>query len=367
MSKLIISFVLIFQLNLLYALSYDVDKISYSSGDKIRISWCSIDGWCKVKMKNHFVRKYRLEFFSGLGNNSIYKVNSIKEVYTYTYIDNKTIRHNNKLFDYISRKISLPSNQYIKADFEFGFTRSDIIKDWLEKNRKEIKENRSIVKIEPKPNIVIAPKVEVKIIDIPKAKKEITPIVKKEPIKKIVVKQSSPIVFISNPKFFVLASIGYSKLKVNSSVSSAILVSDALDNTAFIYDFGLGYRYDKSIFTTVNIARIPLDMVDITNFYLTINHQWVDIVYNPYIGGLLGFSEIVYTNNPILNTTSKDIKGTNYLVGMQVGIDKKIEKNIKGFIQYQIIKLNHKSNINATTSIEHNWQNNLFIGLRCDF
>ena len=111
-----------------------------------------------------------------------------------------------------------------------------------------------------------------------------------------------------------------------------------------------------------------MDIIEFTDFYTSINGQYTKSSYKPYIGTIVGYSEIVYVYDLIKDTTSKKSKGGNFFVGVQAGINKKLKEKLNLVMQYQLLKYDHKSNINRNNdNLKHKWQNNLMMGVRYDF
>jgi opacity protein-like surface antigen len=196
---------------------------------------------------------------------------------------------------------------------------------------------------------------------------------------KVVVKDSIPLVrekvkTIDDSKtdipsnYFTIFSIGYSKLSIDNSVGSGVLENGALDDNNFIYDIGLGYKYNSDIFTTVNIARTTLDKLKLTNYYLSANYNLKIVGYSSYVGALVGYSGAKWTSSPIKDTLSSDLKLDSLLYGVQAGISKPLKDNLKLFAQYQFMILDHSLNVNnGVSKIKHKFQNNLIVGVKYEF
>ena len=282
------------------------DNIIYQD-DVINIQSCDQFGWCKVKDENLYVRKFHFRSLDG-----VQYIMTEKEPSYYYVKTNKKDSYFHGYERYIVEKKSLAKSLIVQ---------SNITETTFEDDKTISKDTSKISLLEK----------------------------------------------LDRDKLFLVLTTGYSKIEISTTLNSGALSSGALDDSGLNFDIGLGYRYNSDIFTTANISRTILDIVDFTNFYLTINRQYNDKPYKPYIGAIVGYSEIVYTHDLLKTTTSKSSKGGRFFSGIQAGITKKLKDKTNLIVQYQLLKYDHKSNINSNDNLQHKWQNNLMIGVRYDF
>ena len=344
MITLILS-VTMFPLNFIHAHPLESFKTYYKKGEKIQISWCNKHGWCKVKDKDFFVKEYKLKKIKESKSKFDYNVNTIGK--TYLYLSDKYIQRKTNLWEYISNEV-LSFNKDIQIDFKYDYTRISVVKHYLNLEKKYTK------------------KIETKEINKKKEIKKIIKTVKKEEF----VQDAFTKKDILPSKFFLAGSLAYSKLNISTSIPDNDLNKKGLDNTGFTYDLGIGYQYNNNIFTTVNIARTSLDIVDITNLYLTVNYQFNHAVHKPYIGFIYGYNDVKWRELPIKSSSynPSHIKERGPLYGLQAGASQKINNHISVFTQYQFIKLEDDVYVlNNGTGLQHNLKNNFLIGFKYQF
>jgi len=168
---------------------------------------------------------------------------------------------------------------------------------------------------------------------------------------------------------FVYIAGGGAVLDTDSFLApNAAFINGALDDTGTVGEVGAGYRYSKNIFATLAAQRTILDMVDIDNFYASINYQFTDVVANPYIGVLLGYSQLGWSESPHVVVANKDLSSDGLMYGLQAGIEQVLTENWTLFAKYQFIKYDHLMDIRSSAStIEHNYGQNILIGVRYAF
>jgi outer membrane protein W len=354
-----------------YANSLDVQNISFNKGDKINIDYCNRNGWCKLDGTNEFVKKFRIVKLRNPNDYVNYKVAAPGN--TYVYISNDLLEQDSKLWDYVLQKVSL--DRQIEIDFESDYTRASVVKGYFNGDAvavkpREIKSYKNKVKA---PKKSMARNLGSSRIDELSAKiDELNAKINELYAQSRQLGDETP-TFIDfgkdsgKSKFFAMASVGQSNLSVDNSVDSNILSSDALDDAGSTYDIGLGYKYSKKMFTTANISKTSLATADVTNYYLSANYTF-NKSFNPYIGALIGYSQLKWDKSPVTGTTQEDLTSTGLVYGTQFGASKKIDKDLSVFAQYQIMVLDHKLDVNdGAASVKHTSQNNLTAGVKYEF
>jgi len=167
-------------------------------------------------------------------------------------------------------------------------------------------------------------------------------------------------------KVFVFVAGGGTKLDVNSFLApGSTLTKGALDETGKELELGVGYHYSKDYFITLAAQKSMLDILDVNNIYGSINYKLPIKNAQPYIGVLLGYSQLDWSKRPHVMLFNEDLTSDGYMYGLQLGINKEIRKKASLFIKYQFIKYDHKIEIlNNTSNIEHKSGQNVLIGMR---
>ena len=183
------------------------------------------------------------------------------------------------------------------------------------------------------------------------------------------IKPAEPVISIQENNFFVYIAGGASFLDIDSDIAlNATLIEGALDDNGAVGEIGVGYRYSENIFTTLTAQRTMLDIADIDNFYASINYQFSDVTAKPYIGALLGYSQLTWTESPHVVVLNEDLTSDGLMYGFQAGFEQTLTENWILFAKYQFIKYDHLMDIRSSAStIEHNYGQNILIGVRYAF
>jgi opacity protein-like surface antigen len=172
-----------------------------------------------------------------------------------------------------------------------------------------------------------------------------------------------------NGRFFIQVAGGATVMDIDSSfASNATFTNGALDNDGAVVEVGIGYKYSENIFATFAAQRTMLDIADIDNFYASINYQFTDVVAKPYIGALLGYSQLKWSESPHVIVANEDLTSDGLIYGLQAGFEQELRENWSLFIKYQFIKYDHLMDIRSNAStIEHNYEQNILTGVRYEF
>lgn len=174
---------------------------------------------------------------------------------------------------------------------------------------------------------------------------------------------------IEKNKLSVFIAGGVAKADVDTSLASSITLSDGtLDDSGKLLEFGIGYQYNKNIYTTLAIQKSSFDTVDISNVYGSINYQHSFKKAHGFIGVLAGRSNLEWSSTPYPILTSSNLSSGSFIYGFQAGIKKQISKDYSLFIKYQHIEYDHIIELlNNTSNIEHDSSQNLLLGLSYSF
>lgn len=191
-----------------------------------------------------------------------------------------------------------------------------------------------------------------------------------DPVIAIPIQEIQP---VKDNDYFIYAGGGLSTVKIHQHGSSCLCTKpSAFDKDGEMVEIGVGYRYSENIFVTLAAQRTMLDIVDIDNVYASLNYQF-DVMANPYIGVLAGYSRLTWNEYPAIQSTSyvDDLESTGLMYGVQLGIQPQLTENWSLFAKYQFIKYEHLMNIRPNNGqreeIEHDYGQNLLTGVRYGF
>jgi hypothetical protein len=274
------------------------------NGDLIKLSSCDKFNWCKVNnTKGLYVRGYKFQYLQDM----LYIMRAEKP--TYFYIKSKKP---DNLFGYIKH--------YIKPQKQVApLTKEGIVKQQ---------------------NIVSTPKSIVKL--------------KKENID-TVSQQSLPI--------FIYANLGMTSL--NSTQDKSIITPISTDKTGFVYEFGLGYNYTPTYFTTIAFQKAITDEKNIDNIILSANYKFTTTYLIPSVGLLGGYSTMLWTKDPVISA-NKQRKSTKFFLGLQGQVEYKLKNRFTLLGTYQYLPYEHKTNIKNGGYLNDNSEHNIMVGLKYD-
>ncbi len=174
---------------------------------------------------------------------------------------------------------------------------------------------------------------------------------------------------VQDSNLFLYVAGGVSSVDVESHLSvGSTFMDGALDDSANVGEIGVGYRYNHNIFATLSAQRAMLDIADIDNFYVSVNYQLSDTTAKPYIGALIGYSQLTWSESPHLVVANEDLTSDGLMYGVQAGLEQELTENWTLFVKYQFIKYDHTIDIRSSSStIEHNHGQNILIGGQYEF
>lgn len=170
--------------------------------------------------------------------------------------------------------------------------------------------------------------------------------------------------------FFIDANIGLSSVNINSKISDAHFLSNALDDNGLLFDIGIGYRLNQNWFMEVSAQNTSLDYLSITNLYGSLNYQLTGDYLSPYIGLVVGHCDLKWARAPLDNSNYllEDRNADEYFYGGQIGVEYEVSEKISINISYQHLLDKEKivTWINGA-ELTHENQDNLMIGVRYAF
>ena len=170
-------------------------------------------------------------------------------------------------------------------------------------------------------------------------------------------------------RFYVNANLGVSIVTVESDLENGSAFNGgALDNSGMTFQVGAGYRMANHFSFDVNYQYVGLDLASLSNFYASINYEFTDSEYNPYIGLLYGQSSLIWNKAPDIVLIDKDLSSTSPLYGLQVGLRSEFSDNIYYGLKYQYMIFDHELEIrNGRNTISHTQSNNFSLGVQYEY
>jgi len=170
-------------------------------------------------------------------------------------------------------------------------------------------------------------------------------------------------------KFFINIAGGGSFLNVDNELGLNTTFSNgALDDKGVVGEVALGYRYSENIFTEFALQRTMLDIADIDNIYVSANYQYSDVFAKPYIGAVIGYSKLTWSDDPAAVVLNKDLTSEGVTYGVQAGLQHSFNENWGISGKYQFLKYDHATDIrDGDSSIEHTYGQNILMGVNYEF
>lgn len=199
------------------------------------------------------------------------------------------------------------------------------------------------------------------------------PIKKEEKPKKIVIIKKEPLQKTSEEKksteYFLGFDLNSNRVNIDKNdKAGSIILNDSLDESGISFNIHLGRRFSNYLLAA-NYERTNLDDVKIDSYYLSLDYEFTH-KYRPFIGVLLGKSDLTWKIDPLVNSQTKDKKLSSYIYGLQAGINYPINKEWIFFSKARYEKFDLKTKlISVPTESEIIYKNrsSLGIGIRYFF
>jgi len=164
--------------------------------------------------------------------------------------------------------------------------------------------------------------------------------------------------------FYISLGADASYITMTDRLKNELKAGEVDDKHALGGEIGLGYRYND-FYTSAYIQKVKLKKANITNYILGVDYFVSEKVF---LGVLSGQSLLRWTSSPVIGTISEDKDQKKGFVGVQFGMDYPIENKFYFYSKYQMMFLDHKTNINNEKNIiQHNIQNNFSLGVKLGF
>jgi len=175
----------------------------------------------------------------------------------------------------------------------------------------------------------------------------------------------------TNDKYFLGTSIGITNISSDYITTTGSFTNvTSPDTSGLNLTLELGYKYNKSTFSTVSYNYIQLSDAKLYNYLISYNKRLQDLPYNMYVGIVTGVSYIKLTKSPVANLAINDALGRKFTLGFQAGLEYPLDNDLIFFTQYQYLKVKHNTFITSgsakANTIRDNFSN-LSFGIRWNF
>lgn len=174
---------------------------------------------------------------------------------------------------------------------------------------------------------------------------------------------------------FVGASLGYSSTPLTHTGKFEIFLPK---ENGISYGATVGNTFKNNIFISANLLRSDTNDLIFNNYYASINYMFGPFrSFSPYIGALIGYSQLIWNMNPLDNTKNDSSNSSESLfVGTQIGAKYKVYEKTSIYINYQCLYMDQTTKLTITTVgtteeetslLKHNSLHNLQLGVQYSF
>ncbi len=182
----------------------------------------------------------------------------------------------------------------------------------------------------------------------------------------------SPLLFSQEIKsldesLFIGLNFGY--LNDSKTTTGDVETDFEIKDSAYSYDVEFGYRYDETYFYSINHTRGKFDTHKYDNLYITANYNF-DInssKFSPYIGIAGGWSRLTWVDNPVEASPESETKSSNYLVGLQIGLEHVVADRFTLYTSYMYSYSPQKTLLHDDGEISYDNTHNFVVGFRYYF
>ncbi|UTJ06115.1 outer membrane protein [Arcobacter roscoffensis] len=171
----------------------------------------------------------------------------------------------------------------------------------------------------------------------------------------------------------LFASIQYGFTHINNDkkdTAGTVSLIEEQDSSSESVNLEFGYEYSKNIDLSVNYQLVSSDDVDLNNIYLQSKYKFENKNFTPYVGAILGYSELKWNKAPI-NTLNNDTKSSSYIVGANAGILYPMSNSTDLVLNYTLAYMGHKAELSTTSTnnadLKHDLLNTVSFGIRFNF
>lgn len=168
-------------------------------------------------------------------------------------------------------------------------------------------------------------------------------------------------------KWFVSGGLGSSKVSTKDN-TNANLINQAKDTKASLLELGIGRYMKNNISAELSYQTQKLEIVRFNQLLLGLNYHFKEISntnFTPFIGVNIGISSLKWSGNPFGTSTRQDKTSSEFVYGVNLGVNYKLDDNWYFYTKYQYLKPSHKTYIN-NNSLNHNSLSNIVFGIKYD-
>lgn len=164
---------------------------------------------------------------------------------------------------------------------------------------------------------------------------------------------------------YIMAGNAFHSIKSDKNIAFSNAGSD---DSATVIDVGIGYSITSEMFMELAYQRKIFDQNDIDSIYLSANYIYLPNQYNPYIGALVGYSQLTWNADPTEVANSFDKKATSYLIGLQTGLEVPLTDTLSLSAKYQFMLHDYILDVrNVSPAMENENSHNIIGGIKYDF
>ena len=171
---------------------------------------------------------------------------------------------------------------------------------------------------------------------------------------------------------FTYTGLGYSTINAKKNdIFNSVALANELSTQGLNFNLGLGYKYDNDIIFKAGYQRVMFSDIHLDNLYVGTGLELDELAgFTPYLGLLLGYSQLTWDKDPVSNVIKVDTRSNSNMLGLELGATYPMTESFSLEIMYQLTNVDHKARVvksGAMSDIEHTLVNNIYFGLRYSF
>ncbi len=378
-------------------LSVDLEKYAVKNiihpGDKVKVQSCNLDGWCKVKDKpfyingSYFVAEY----------DRFYVMNDDTQDHTHFY--EKKLTTDGEITYDISRRVDetliIFQDDIIVAEFcdSYGWCKVLDKTSYIKLSEFDTIDSNNFKSLKLKENITHAHYYTKQTNTVEKfdTYDMIVSITGEHDL--VIVEEcdcndTTQQEFIDNEKlnellnedelysdpnilgeyYFVYMGLGASKYSIKNEAQNTVVYEDSLDQYTTTGEIGFGVVHGVSTFSTLSLNKsLNLKRATVTDLLYSYNYKFTKpIDAKPYIGIVIGMSDLVWNEKPNTTNINSGVKATGFAVGAQVGLDSKFINSTSIYTRLRYIIKDLNTEI-GDEKLTHQSELGLSVGFRIHF
>ena len=120
-------------------------------------------------------------------------------------------------------------------------------------------------------------------------------------------------------QYFVGGGIGYDFVNTTKNdTAGEIILNDEIDNNGITHNLEAGLKYSQFV-VSVNYDYLTMKQINMHNIYGSLDYEF-EMFLNPFVGVSLGMTNLNWTQDPLVNSESKDESLSDILYGVQAGV-----------------------------------------------